>query len=484
MPRAQRPTTIKAADTTRFVFPILAAAGVYFSVMQTVMLPLLPTMPEATHSTPATVSWLITATLLVGTVVTPIFGRLADMYGKKPVLLLVFALMAVGSLICMVSNNIGVLIAARAVQGVGAAVVPIGISLIREVMPREKVGKSVALLTGTLGAGAALGVPFAAVLAQFFSWHILFAVTTVLGAVVTAAAAFIIPKGKPAPGGRFDFLGATGLTVGLLALLIPITQGSTWGWTSLPVAGIGTAAFVILGLWAWQQARSSHALLDIRLATSKGILVPHILALLVGFAFYGNVLISTQLLQAPKGPGLPGYGFVIIAAALCQLPQSFANMLLPQVGLRFTRKYSARAVMWLGGAFLVLGYAGHVVPGKPAWLVIGCIILAAIGTGFVYSTLPLLLLPVVPAGQVAEANGVSALLRSLGTTFCSAAAATVLAATSASAGGFSAAYAICLVVSAGLIAASFALPGHRAQQGMTTRTVVRGTAPQPARRAA
>lgn len=133
--------TAVAPRPSRFVFPILAVGAIFQAIMQTVMVPLLPSMPTLTGADTTAVSWLVTTTLLVGAVMTPIFGRLADMIGKKRMLLVALVLMTVGSLLCAISSNIAVLITARGLQGAGAAIIPIGMSILREELPRERIGR-------------------------------------------------------------------------------------------------------------------------------------------------------------------------------------------------------------------------------------------------------------------------------------------------------------------------------------------------------
>ncbi|WP_245688052.1 MFS transporter, partial [Rhodococcus phenolicus] len=134
-------------------FPILAVGAVFQAIMQTVMVPLLPSMPALTGAGATAVSWLLTTTLLVGAIMTPIFGRLADMIGKKRMLVTAFSLMTLGSLICALTSDIGLLIFARGLQGAGAAVLPIGMSILRDELPRERVDRAVAVLSATLGIG-------------------------------------------------------------------------------------------------------------------------------------------------------------------------------------------------------------------------------------------------------------------------------------------------------------------------------------------
>ncbi len=119
----------------RLTVPVLAFGGILMAVMQTVVVPLLPSLPRLTHSSAGAVSWMVTATLLSGAVLTPVLGRAGDMYGKRRVLTSALALMTVGSVMCALSSDIRILIFARALQGAAAAVVPLSISILRDELP-------------------------------------------------------------------------------------------------------------------------------------------------------------------------------------------------------------------------------------------------------------------------------------------------------------------------------------------------------------
>lgn len=268
-------------DLSKFVFPVLAVGAIFQAIMQTVIVPLLPSLPGFTGAGPTAVSWLVTSTLLVGAVMTPIFGRLADMIGKKQMLLIAFGLMTIGSLICALTSNIGLLIFARGLQGAGAAVLPIGMAILREVMPRDRVDRSIAILSSTLGIGTAVGIPFAAAIVQFADWHLLFWVTTAIGLGVTVAASFVIRPSSTRTGGRFDVAGAAGLTGALICLLVPITQGSAWGWTSAAVLTMFVCSILLFAIWGFQQLRNRNPLVDLRVSARRSVLTPHLSALLV-----------------------------------------------------------------------------------------------------------------------------------------------------------------------------------------------------------
>ncbi|MFG2886227.1 MFS transporter [Streptomyces sp. NPDC048297] len=409
----------------RLTIPVLASGGILMAVMQTVVVPLLPDLPRLTGASAGAVSWMVTATLLSGAVLTPVLGRAGDMYGKRRVLTAALALMTVGSVLCALSSDIRVLIAARALQGAAAAVVPLSISILRDELPPERRGSAVALMSSTVGIGAALGLPLAALVVQYADWHTMFWLTSALGALGVTATWWAVRESPVREPGRFDVPGALGLAAGLVCLLLGVSQGGQWGWGSPRVLALFLAALVVLALWWWQQLRAERPLVDLRLVARPRVGLSHVAALLTGFAFYANSLVTAQLVQAPKATGY-GLGLSIVATGLCLLPGGVTMLLFSPVSARISAARGPRITLALGAAVIACGYAVRIADSRDLWMIILGATVVATGTTLAYSALPTLILRAVPAGQTASANGVNVLMRTIGQATSSAAVAAVL----------------------------------------------------------
>ncbi|MEV8540599.1 MFS transporter [Streptomyces sp. NPDC051572] len=409
----------------RLTVPVLAFGGILMAVMQTVVVPLLPSLPRLTHSSAGAVSWMVTATLLSGAVLTPVLGRAGDMYGKRRVLTSALGLMTVGSVMCALSSDIRVLIFARALQGAAAAVVPLSISILRDELPPERRGSAVALMSSTVGIGAALGLPLAALIVQYANWHVMFWATSALGAIGVWGIWWAVRESPVRSPGRFDVLGALGLAVGLVCLLLGVSQGGQWGWGSSRILGLFLATVVVFGLWWWQQLRVEQPLVDLRLVSRPRVGLSHVAALLTGFAFYANSLVTAQLVQAPKATGY-GLGLSIVQTGLCLLPGGITMLLLSPVSARISAARGPRITLALGAAIIALGYVVRIADSRDLWTIILGATVVATGTTFAYSALPTLILRAVPAGQTASANGVNVLMRTIGQAVSSAVVAAVL----------------------------------------------------------
>ncbi|MEV6180886.1 MFS transporter [Streptomyces sp. NPDC052015] len=409
----------------RLTLPVLAYCGTLMAVMQTIVVPLLPDLPRLTGASAGAVSWMVTAALLSGAVLTPVLGRAGDMYGKRRVLLLSFGLMAVGSVICAMTSHIGVLIAARTLQGAAFSVIPLAISILRDELPPQRRNAAVALMSSTVGVGAALGLPAAALVVQYANWHVMFWVTGLLGAVGVALIRWAVPESPERRAGRFDVPGALGLAAGLICLLLAVTQGGQWGWDSVPVLSLFLAAVGVLALWWRVQLRTPEPLVDLRLATRPRVGLSHVAALLTGFAFYANSLVTAQLVQAPEATGY-GLGLDIFQTGLCLLPGGISMLLFSRLSARISDARGPRITLALGASVIATGYAVRIADSHELWTIMVGATVVAVGTTLAYSALPALILRAVPADQTASANGVNVLMRTVGQAASSAVVAAVL----------------------------------------------------------
>jgi MFS family permease len=267
------------------------------------LVPLLPDLPRLLHTSASSASWVVTATLLTSCVATPIMSRLADMHGKRRMMLVSMAAMMTGSIIGACSLTLPLAIIARALQGLGTALIPIGVSILRDELPREKIGSAIALMSATLGIGGAIGLPLSGLIYQSSDWHTLFWISAAMGAVGLVIVPLVVPESPMRSGGRFDFVGAGLLSVALTALLLAISKGSQWGWTSTSVLGLFSTAAVVLGLWIPFELRVCPPLVDIRTSARRPVLLTNIASVLVGFAMFCNLLAVSQLLQMPEATG-------------------------------------------------------------------------------------------------------------------------------------------------------------------------------------
>src|SRR5690606_20905965 len=220
------------------VIAVLAFAGLGASFMQTILLPIQSELPVLLDASRDVTAWVVTVTLLVAAICTPISGRLGDMYGKKTVALALLGLLVLGSVVAALSPSVVLLIVGRGLQGMGMGVVPLGISILRDVLHRERLGSGIALVSATLGVGGALGLPISAYVTEHYDWHVVFWVAAGIGLLALGLVARIVPVSTLRTGGRLDVVGVAGVAVGLTGVLLAVSRGNDWGWGSPRTLGL------------------------------------------------------------------------------------------------------------------------------------------------------------------------------------------------------------------------------------------------------
>ncbi|GAA4095930.1 MFS transporter [Actinomadura miaoliensis] len=416
------------------IVSVLAVAGIVASLMQTLVVPLIGELPHILHTSPANASWVVTATLLAGAVTTPVIGRLGDLYGKRRILLACSVPLIAGSVVCALAGSLAPMVAGRLLQGMGMGMIPLGISALRDLMPPEKLGSSIALVSSSLGIGGALGLPFAAAVAEQTSWRVLFWTAAGLSVLVAVMMWLLVPATPVRAAGRFDPVGALGLGVGLVCLLLGVSKGADWGWTSGTVLGLLAAAVVVLAVWGWWELRTADPLVDLRVTARRPVLLTNAASVVVGFSMYAQSLIIPQLLQLPEATGY-GLGQSMLAAGLWMAPSGLMMMLVSPLGARLSAARSPKFTLVAGALVIALGYGSSTLFMGSTWglLVVTC--LCSMGVGLAYGAMPALIMGAVPVSETASANSFNTLMRSIGTSVSAAVVGVVLAQMTVNLGG-------------------------------------------------
>ncbi|MYW05697.1 MFS transporter [Streptomyces sp. SID3343] len=394
--------------------------------MQTLVVPLLPSLPHLLDTSPANASWVVTATLLSGAVCTPVMGRLGDMFGKRRILVVSLGLMVVGSVLCALSDALLPMVIGRFLQGASFGVIPLGISIMRDELPPAKLGSAIALMSATLGIGGAIGLPVAALIAQNTDWHMMFWAAGAIGAVDIALVLFLVPESPIRLPGRFDFAGAAGLSVGLISLLLAITKGGDWGWGSPITLGLLGVALVVLLAWGYLELRTAQPLVDLRISAKPQVLFTNLASVVVGFAMFAQSLVFPQILMNPEVTGY-GLGKSMVVAGMCMAPSGIVMMLVSPLSARLSSTYGPKVSLMAGTVVIAIGYALSVFMIDAVWKIVTMAVLSAVGVALAYAAMPSLIMQAVPISETGSATGLNTLMRSIGTSTSSAVIGVVLA---------------------------------------------------------
>lgn len=415
------------------IVAVLAIAGLASSFMFTLVVPIQSKLPELLDASREDTAWVVTSTLLAAAIITPISGRLGDMYGKRRIVLVLLALLVVGSVIAALSPGIVGIIVGRTLQGAVVGVVPLGISILRDVLHENRVDTAIALISATLGVGGALGLPISAFITERSDWHVLFWVAAGLGAVVFVLVLWIVPVSVLRTAGRFDFIGAAGLSLGLLGILLAVSRGNEWGWGSPPVLALGIGGLVVLLAWGWFELRIAEPLLDLRVAARRPVLLTNIASVAMGFSLFASNVVYPQMLELPVATG--GFGLSLLAASFVVMPAGVVMMVLSPFSGRLARTIGPKLLLVLGAISLILAYGFTLLFSSEVWQLVVANFLIGAGIGFGYAAMPMLIMRSVPQSETGASNGLNALFRSLGTSTAAAVVGAVLATYTIDAGG-------------------------------------------------
>jgi MFS family permease len=419
-------TQAPATPRSSALVVVLALSGIVVSLMQTTVIPLVPRLPTLLNASAADTTWAVTATLLAAAVATPVMGRLGDMYGKRRLLLISLALMVVGSVVAALSGALAPFIIGRVLQGLAGGVIPLGISIMRDTLPAERLGAATATMSSSLGVGGALGLPAAALIADHAGWHLLFWISAALGAVAVALVLAIVPDSPVRTGGRFDLVGAAGLSIALVCLMLAISKGAGWGWGSGLTLGLFGTAVTVLLAWGWWELRTRQPLVDLRTTARRQVLFTNLSSIMFGFAMFGMSLVLPQLLQLPTSTGY-GLGQSLLAVGLVMAPQGLVMMAVSPLSARISAARGPKTTLMLGALVVAAGYGLSTVMMSTIWqlVLVSCVVGA--GIGFAYGAMPALVMAAVPVSETAAANSLNTLMRAIGTSVSSAVAGVILA---------------------------------------------------------
>jgi MFS family permease len=408
------------------IVAVLAIAGLASSFMFTLVVPIQAKLPELLDASREDTAWVVTSTLLASAVITPIAGRLGDMYGKRRIVLVLIATLVLGSVIAALSPGIVGVVVGRTLQGAVTGVIPLGISILRDVLHEDRVDGAIALISATLGVGGAIGLPISAIVTENADWHVLFWLAAGLGVVVFVLVLWIVPVSVLRTAGHFDYVGAVGLAVGLVGVLLAISRGNEWGWGSAATLACGLGGIVVLVVWGVYELRIAEPLLDLRIAARPAILLTNIASIAMGFALFGSNVVYPQMLELPVATGA-GFGLSLLAASFVVMPSGLVMMLLSPFSGRLARSVGPKLLLVMGAISLVVAYGFTLLFSSEVWQLVVANIIIGVGIGFGYAAMPMLIMRSVPQSETGASNGLNALFRSLGTSSAAAIIGAVLA---------------------------------------------------------
>jgi MFS family permease len=404
----------------------LSVAGMVVSVQQTLVIPLLPRLMAIFNVSVTSVTWVFTASLLAGAVATPLLSRFGDMYGKKTMILTTMGLLLAGSVVCAVSGSLGVLIVGRALQGTSSAMIPLAIGMIRDTFPREKVTTAIGVVSATMGVGGTLGMIVTGLIADHTKSHRpVFWIAAGLAAVGLVLIALSARDSGARAGGRPDLVGALFLAGWLVCLLLAISEGNSWGWTSGSTLGLFGASAGLCAAWVVIELNVRRPLVRLGLLVGRQSLSANVISLLLGFSMFAAFTLISTFVQTPPKVGY-GLGGSVLDVGLYTLPSTVTMLVCSVLAGRIAAAIGAAFTLAIGSVFAGLSYLWLAVSNSHVSDVLAFGAIQGIGFGIAYAALGTLAVQHVPMDQSGIASGINSLVRTAGGSVAGAVTASLL----------------------------------------------------------
>ena len=347
---------VPTGTTSHQLRALLAMVGValLLNYVETMILPGILDIQTYFSTTVSAVSWITSAFLIVGSAVSPLFGKLGDSYGKKKMFLVALVFYTAGVGAAGFAPSIYFLIAARAVQGVGFAVVPLALAIIAETFPKERIATAQGVVSATFAIGAAAGLILGAYIIQDLGWQWAFHSAFILSIVLFVVIWRFLPQGHTGTGRKVDYQTVVLLMAGVSLMLFYLSEGPYEGWFSLYGLGALAAGLALTVGFFVAEARKSNPLIQLSLLRIRNVLVANGIGTISGIGMFMLFYAVVYLAEDPKPLG---FGLDPIAAGLTLGPAAVAMLVAgPGIG-RIVTHYGPKPAMVMGGAISIAGFS-------------------------------------------------------------------------------------------------------------------------------
>jgi EmrB/QacA subfamily drug resistance transporter len=417
---------VKSRPHYNVVFAVLLLGISAYALLQSMVVPVLALLIPALHTTQSTATWLMTGYLLSASVATPILGRIGDKVGKERMLVVTLVALTVGSLIAALTESVGVMIVARVIQGLGGGVIPLAFGIIRDEFPAKKLHGAVGIASSLIAVGSGLGLVLAGPIVEHLNYHWLFWVPMIITAIAAVAAIVFVPESPVRSPGNINWGAAILLSAWLVALLLAVSKGPSWGWGSALTLGLFALAVVAAAAWIVVELKSTTPLIDMRTMRIPAVWTTNLVAVLTGAGMYAMMTFLPQLLQTPRA--IAGYGLSagITQSGLYMLPLSVAMFVIGLSIGPLAARIGPTAIVLIGSVITVPAFVMLAVGHDHSWEIYLAGALLGVGIGLAFSSMPAIIVAAVPPAQTGAATGMNANVRTVGGAIGSAVSAVLL----------------------------------------------------------
>jgi MFS family permease len=405
-------TLVGGQPRTRWALAVLAVGVLDLGLEQAIVAPALPAIERHYRASPTAGTWLLTGFVLAAAIAIPLGGRLGDRLGRRRTLVWSLVLFALGSLVCALSDTIGLLTVGRIVQGLGAGVAPLALGLARDSLPPARLPRAVGVLVAAGSAGSVAGLVLAGILVDHVSVAAIFWLLLAVALVLAGLVWTVVPESPERGAELVDVVGALVLAGGLASLTLAVSEGNAWGWGSARTLLLLGAAVVLTGAFVARERTAAAPLLDPHALALRSIWSANVAMCAVGFSLLIALTLVPMMSAYPQSTGY-GLGLSTTQIGLVLVPSAIAALLGGLLGGRFIAGTGARLQALCGVLLACFTYV-TLAATRPSVAVLAlAMIPLGVGIGLALGAITDLVALASPASQTAGAVGLNTVIRTV-----------------------------------------------------------------------
>lgn len=402
----------KSSDRYRWFILITVSIGTFMATLDSSIVNVaLPTISSKLNSDLSTLQWVVTAYLLTISSLLPVFGRVADLLGRKRIFSIGFLIFTLGSILCGLATNIWFLVGMRILQAVGASMLMANSAALitANFSPKER-GRALGLIGTVVALGSLTGPALGGVLVGLLDWRSIFYINLPIGIIGYLAAQIIIPPDTAQQKSEtFDYVGALFFTLGIISLMFAISNGQSWGWNSYPILMGLIIGTLFLGLFFYTEVHVTNPMIDLSMFRIRAFFIGNLTGLLSFVAMFANVMLMPFYLQHvlnynPTQVGLLMTSFPLMMAIVAPLSGHASDRIGPTI-----LTTTGLCVTALG-----LFYLSTLTTTSLFWQIAPGLLLMGLGAGLFQSPNNSSVMGSVPPNKLGVAGGINALVRNVG----------------------------------------------------------------------
>lgn len=391
---------------------VMAFMGILVTYVETMITPALPILVNFFNTNYDQLSWVITAYVISGTISAAIFGRLADIYGKKRIFLVLATGYAIAISLGGFAQTLTELIAIRAVQGLGMGMFPVAFALLNDQLPKRELALAQGIVSATFAGGAAVGLVLGAWITQNFGWEWSYhsAIPVSFGLLLISYLVLHDESLRKEQG--IDLPSITLLGGGLVALILGLSEGQLWGWSSPLTFIVFAISALLLVSFVYSERRSDEPFINMELLKVRNVFLANFTGLFSMAGLYFLFYSIPPLLQDPQPAG---FGVSILQSGIVLLPASLLSMAFAPVAAKVTTDRGPKVTIIIGTVILFFAYLGLYFNRATELSIMEDAAILGLGMSFIFVGVINILLLSTPADKSGEATGMNVVFRNIGT---------------------------------------------------------------------